>query len=119
MIFDGDCCFCCFWIDRWHRQSGERIEYIKSQNPEVRRRFPEIPQSAYDVSVQYVEPTGVVYSGAEAVLTSRTMFGKKWLLWIYCHIPGARTVFETGYSFIASHRTTFSKLNHLVFGRYP
>jgi predicted DCC family thiol-disulfide oxidoreductase YuxK len=117
MIFDGECGFCRFWINRWHHKSGERIEYIESQNPEVRRRFPEIPQQAYDTSVQYVEPDGTVYDGAEAVLRSRTVSGKKWLLWFYYHLPGARAVFECAYSFIASHRTIFSKLNTLVFGK--
>jgi predicted DCC family thiol-disulfide oxidoreductase YuxK len=116
MIFDGHCGFCRFWIERWRRQSGDRIEYIASQEADVRRRFPEIPQEAYDTSVQYVETNGAVYHGAEGVLHSRTVFGKTWLFWIYQHIPGARILFERGYSFIASHRTAFSKLNKLVFG---
>lgn len=116
MIFDGHCGFCRFWIERWRRQSGDRIEYIASQEPEVRRRFPEIPQEAYDTSVQYVETNGTVYHGAAGVLRSRTVFGRTWLFWIYKHIPGARFIFECGYSFIASHRTAFSKLNKLVFG---
>src|SRR5436190_1115927 len=72
MIFDGHCGFCRFWIDRWRRQSGERIEYIASQEADVRRRFPEIPQEAYDTSVQYVDTDGTVHHGAEGVLRSRT-----------------------------------------------
>lgn len=119
MIFDGDCGFCRFWIERWHRQSGEMIEYAPSQSLDIRRRFPEIPQQAYDTSVQYVAVNGMVYNGAEAVLRSRTAFGKTGLLWIYQHVPGARSVFECGYAFIASHRTSISKLNRLVFGQYP
>jgi lipase maturation factor 1 len=119
MIFDGDCGFCRFWIARWRRHSGDCIEYIASQEPAVRRRFPEIPQSAYDTSVQFVEPDGAVYHGAEAVLRSRVVFGKKLLAWIYYKVPGARAIFEFGYSFIASHRTGISKLNRLVFGKNP
>jgi len=118
MIFDGECGFCRFWIDRWRRKSGERIEYVASQQPEVRKRFPEIPQSAYDTSVQYVETDGIFYHGAEAVLRSRAVFNKTWLLWIYYHAPGARFIFESLYSFVASHRTGISKLNGLVFGKY-
>ncbi|MDB6059805.1 MAG: hypothetical protein JWO95_3649 [Verrucomicrobiales bacterium] len=119
MIFDGDCGFCRCWIERWHRTTGDRVEYIASQEPEVRRRFPEIPQSAYDTSVQYVETDGTVFHGAEAVLRSRTVVGRKWLVWIYYHMPGARFLFECAYSFVASHRITFSKLNRLVFGKTP
>jgi len=119
MIFDGDCGFCRCWIDRWHRNTGDRIEYIASQEPEVRRQFPEIPQSAYETSVQYVETDGAVYHGAEAVLRSRTVTGKTWLVWIYYHMPGARLIFEFAYSFIASHRVAFSRLSSLVFGKSP
>jgi predicted DCC family thiol-disulfide oxidoreductase YuxK len=119
MIFDGDCGFCRFWIERWRRQSGGSIEYTASQEPDVRRRFPEIPQHAFDTSVQYVDIDGTVYHGAEGVLRSRTTFGKRWLYWIYRNVPGARFVFEAGYAFIASHRTGFSKLNKLVFGTAP
>jgi len=119
MIFDGDCGFCKFWIRRWHRKSGERIEYIASQEGDVRRRFPEIPQQAYDTSVQYVETDGTVYHGAEAVLRSRKVYGKRFLIWCYYNVPGARPIFEFSYSFIASHRVAFSKLNKLVFGETP
>ncbi len=119
MIFDGDCGFCRFWIDRWQRNTGDRIEYIASQEAEVRRRFPEIPQSAYETSVQYVETDGAAYHGAEAVLRSRTVTGKQWLHWIYYHAPGARLIFEFSYSFIASHRVAISRLNRLVFGKNP
>jgi predicted DCC family thiol-disulfide oxidoreductase YuxK len=96
--------------------TGDSIEYIASQASEVRKRFPEIPQSAYEHSVQLVEPNGAVYHGAEAVLRSRMVARKKWLLWIYYRIPGARILFEWGYSFIASHRVGFSRINRLVFG---
>jgi predicted DCC family thiol-disulfide oxidoreductase YuxK len=119
MIFDGECGFCRFWINRWRRQSGKRIEYIASQQPDVPKRFPEISQSAYDTSVQYVETTGAVYHGAEAVLRSRAEFGKKLLLWMYYQLPGARPMFEASYSFVASNRVGLSKLNRLVFGKYP
>ena len=119
MIFDGDCGFCRFWIARWHRVTGDRLEYIASQEPEVRRRFPEIPQAAYDTSVQLVESTGLVYHGAEAVLRSRTVAGKKYLLWIYYHLPGARFLFESLYAFIASNRTSISKVNRVIFGKNP
>jgi lipase maturation factor 1 len=115
MIFDGDCGFCRFWINRWHRESGDAIVYVASQEPQVRRRFPEIPQSAYDTSVQLVELDGGVYKGAEAVLRSRAAFGRTWLLWIYYHVPGAAAVFEWGYHFVATHRVGISKVNRLVF----
>lgn len=116
MIFDGNCGFCKFWINRWHRSTGDTIEYIPSQSSEVRKRFPEIPQSAYETSVQFVETNGVVYHGAEAVFRSRAVVGKTWMLSIYYHVPGARPLFEWGYNFIAEHRTGFSRLNRFVFG---
>ena len=65
LIFDGKCGFCRIWIDYWRKLTGDRVEYLASQ--EVGDRFPQIPRQAYDESVQLVRPDGTVASGARAV----------------------------------------------------
>ncbi len=45
LIYDGHCGFCRIWLDYWRQLTGDRIEYLASQ--EVGDRFPQIPREAY------------------------------------------------------------------------
>jgi len=96
LIYDGHCGFCRIWLDYWRRLTGDRIEYIASQ--EVGDRFPQIPREAYSQSVQLVRPDGTVASGARAVFES---LGKER---IYPWISGPS---EVAYRIIARHRNFF------------
>src|SRR5260221_5782478 len=68
MIFDGECRFCLFWIRRWQRATGDRVEYLPFQSPEVAGQFPELTRERFERSVQFMEPSGAVYWGAEAAV---------------------------------------------------
>ena len=115
MIFDGDCHFCSFWIERWKRATGEGVEYVPFQSPRVRAEFPELPRERLEKSVRLIEPIGTVYSGAEAVFRSLAVNPRRRLwLWMYQTIPGFGAVAEWGYRFIANHRTAFWTLTRLA-----
>jgi predicted DCC family thiol-disulfide oxidoreductase YuxK len=114
MLYDSDCRFCCFWIKRWQRATGDRVEYIPYQDHDVTVRFSEIPQSRLEAAVHLVEPDGRVFSGAEAVFRSlATNPAHGWALKIYQTIPGAAWLSEWAYAFVARHRSFFSKLTKL------
>ena len=117
-IYDGECNFCKFWILRWQRFTRGRVEYAASQEPQIARRFPEIPPARFDEAVQFVETDGRVYSGPEAVFRSLT-YGcwGNWPLWIYQQMPGFAPIAEWIYHFIAKRRTGFSVLTRLLWGR--
>src|ERR1700682_4548919 len=68
LIYDGHCGFCRIWLDYWRKLTGDRIEYIASQ--EIGDRFPQIPREAYAQAVQLVRSDGTVASGARAVFES-------------------------------------------------
>src|SRR5260370_38715845 len=70
MIWDGDCHFCRWWIERWREITRDEVDYEISQK--VGDRFPEIPREQFERSVIYVETDGAVFSGAEAVFRSRS-----------------------------------------------
>ncbi|MDB6020558.1 MAG: hypothetical protein JWQ04_415 [Pedosphaera sp.] len=117
MIYDGECDFCKFWIIRWQRATGGRVDYIASQEPRVAKEFPELPPERFEGSVQLIETDGQVYSGAEAVFRSLTYSRFwKWLFWVYQHVPGVKPVTEWAYQLVAKHRETFSFLTRLFFG---
>jgi hypothetical protein len=105
LIYDGHCGFCRIWLDYWRRLTGDRIEYIASQ--EVGDRFPQIPSEAYSKAVLCVRPDGTVASGARAVFES---LGKERL---YPWISGPC---ELAYRIIARHRDWFYQITRFTFG---
>ena len=119
MVYDGDCTFCTLWIHRWQCVTGELIDYLPSQDPQIAERFPEIPREAYESSVQLIETDGSVYSGAEAVF--RSLAHKehyRWLLNFYSDFPLFAKGTEWAYHFVANHRTFFSYVTRLLWGRH-
>jgi len=104
LIFDGDCTFCRRWIARWQQVTGDRVDYLPAQDPQIAQRFPEIPAEAFTQSVQLVEPDGAVYSGAQAVFHARG-HGK-----LYDRVPGLAPVSEWAYRLVANNRRVFSAL---------
>ncbi len=115
MIYDGDCHFCRYWIERWKWFTGERVDYAASQDSEIRTRFPEISAEQFDTSVQLVMPDGQVFSGAEAVFA---VLGSRWGIFkrLYQNVSPLRTCSEKTYRFVAEYRTILSKLNRLLAG---
>src|SRR4051794_31040660 len=83
MIYDGDCNFCKYWIGRWKKLTGDTVDYFPSRDEQIAKRFPEIPREQFDVSVQFIETDGAVYSGAEAVFRSlaKNPRRQRWLRW--------------------------------------
>ena len=79
----------------------------------------QIPREQYQQSVQLVEPDGSVYNGAEAVFRTLAFAPRKrWTLWLYQRVPGVGPVTEWFYRFVARHRTAFSFLTRLFWGKH-
>ena len=115
LVFDGDCNFCRYWIARWQRITGDRIDYLPFQDPAIAERFPEIPRARFDQAVQLIETDGRVYSSAGAVFRSLA-YGRRWPLRAYQRVPGFAPVTEFAYGLVARHRTFFSFLTRLLWG---
>ena len=119
LIYDGDCGFCTLWIHRWQCATGERIDYLPSQDPQVAPRFPEIPRAAFDSSVQLIDTDGSVYSGAEAVFLSLAHNPDyRWVLDVYQVFPLFTEITERTYRLVARHRPFFSRVTKLLWGRH-
>ncbi len=118
VIYDADCDFCRFWIARWRNTTGERVDYISSQ--EVAERFSEIPHEHFQGAVQLVNPDGEVFCGAEAVFRAFAHGGRRrWVLGLYQRLPGFAPITEWFYGFIARHRRFFSALTRWCWGKQP
>ena len=116
LVYDGDCGFCIFWVTRWKRVTGERLEYRPYH--EVVDRFPGVPVEAFRKAVHLIEPDGRVSSGPEAIFRAlATVPGRGGWLRFYENVPGARFVLDTGYRFVAAHRPGFYQLTKLTYGK--
>ena len=114
MLFDGDCGFCKYWIERWRDQTRDRIEYRAYQ--EATADFPQIPRSDFERSIQLVESDGRVTSGAEAVFRALDLGGHR-VWWPRAGV--AMKIARGVYRFVADHRVSFSFLTRVFLGRNP
>ena len=115
IVFDGDCRFCRFWIERWKSVMGERLDYAPYQ--EVAGRFDEIPETEFRRAVALILPSGEVFSGAQAVVRALAEVpGRGGWLVAYRRIPGFAGISELGYRLIANHRNLASRFTGLLWG---
>ncbi len=115
LIYDSDCNFCSHWIARWRHVTGDRVDYLPSQ--EVAHQFPDIAPEKFEASVQLVQRDGTVYEGAEAVFRTLAFNPNHgWPLWMYRRIPAVALVTEFLYRFVARHRTGFGRLTGWLLG---
>ena len=113
LIWDGDCDFCRFWIERWREMTAGKVDYITYQ--EVGERFADIPRNEFTRSLVLIQPDGTAFFAAEAVYRSLGYRrSREWLAWSYDHVPAFAAVSETGYAFIARHRKFASAVTRLL-----
>jgi len=104
LIFDGDCDFCGVLVEYWKSLTGERVRYAPFQ--EVGEQFPQVSREEFASAVKLILPDGEVRSGTYAAFTAlASLPDKRWLLWLYEHLPGAGTLCEAAYGVIARHRS--------------
>jgi predicted DCC family thiol-disulfide oxidoreductase YuxK len=115
VVFDGDCGFCRFWIERWKSISGGRLDYAPYQ--EVATRFPEIAIEVFRRAVQLVLPKGEVFGAAHAVVRALAEIpGKEHWLTLY-RVPGIRPLVELAYRLTAANRGVASRITRILWGR--
>lgn len=88
LTYDGKCAFCRMWVDYFHDQTGDAVEYRASGKP--------ISAVEYDS-----------YRAAEAV------FHLLKIVWLYRLAP---RFFEASYRFIAAHRNAGYRITRLLWG---
>jgi predicted DCC family thiol-disulfide oxidoreductase YuxK len=119
MVYDGDCNFCALWISRWRQMTGDAVDYRPSQDASVTGQFLEIPRERFNTAVQFIQPDGLVFSGAEAVFRALAHSPKRqWPLNIYKRSPAFARLAEWMYRLVAENRKFFSLLTRWFWGRH-
>lgn len=107
LFFDGDCGMCTRSRDallRMNRTGALRTEPL--QSPGAAQRLRVAPSRLLE-SVRWLDPSGAVYSGAEAANAALSAaLGTRVPLAIY-RLPGIRFIEDAVYRWVATHRYRF------------
>lgn len=110
VIYDGDCRFCRQQIDRirgWDRHGV--FEYAPKQTPGLDDRFPVLAQGDFNTGMRLIDPSGVLYVGADAVYEIFRRLPRWWLLaWVY-RVPVLHALFGRMYAWIAARRQSLGR----------
>jgi hypothetical protein len=99
--------------------TGEDVDSIPFQDERVARLFPELPRERLEHAVQFIDTTGVVHQGADAVFRClATNPSKQWPLRLYQEYPLVARSSEACYRFVADRRAAFSWLTRILWGRH-
>jgi predicted DCC family thiol-disulfide oxidoreductase YuxK len=116
LIYDGECGFCSRWIERWRLSTGDRVDYVTSQ--EASPKFPGISGGELAEAVQWVGADGERLSGAPAVfaaLATSSASGRA-LRTLYEDTPAFARAADAAYGFVARNRMLFSRLTRWFWG---
>ena len=118
LVFDGECGFCRFWIDRWRCRTADRLEYLPFQSEDVARRLPNLSRDRCKRAVHLVEPDGSVREGAAAVFRALAACGGSRAGWfLYEHAPAFAPLSERAYRLIADHRPLADRVRKWCWGQ--
>jgi lipase maturation factor 1 len=114
LIFDGECGFCCLWIERWREMCGGAVRFVAYQEAEI----PGLDSAACARAVQWVGADGERAEGAAAVFRAMAAGGglRAVPLWMYNTLPGFAGLTEFAYRVVAAHRGVFSWFTWLFWG---
>jgi len=117
LIYDGDCRFCKFWIQRWKNLTGDLVTYAEYQ--QVADQYPDVPLKSFMDAVQLIDTNGNRYSGAEAVYRVLAHNpNKRYLLKMYESLPGFDTFSNFIYFIVARFRWLFYWITKLFWGTH-
>jgi len=109
VIYDGHCGFCKQRVAEWKKLPGIDVQFAPSDDALVQTRFPELLTADLQASVHYIDRSGRIFAGAEAVflvLKQKSLFYI--FLWFYRKSSLFARLSEAGYRWIARRRHSFS-----------
>ena len=118
MVYDGDCGFCKYWLVKWKKISGEKIDYEPFQS--AAQKFRDIPLEEFKNAVQLVLTNGEIYSGAQAAYFTYTINKQlPFLFKAYQQFSFFRWLSNSIYRLVASNRDKAFVLTKIIFGPDP
>lgn len=118
MIWDGQCGFCQFWITRWSKFTGSKIDYATYQGASA--DFPDINKRHFMMASRLIETDGTIYSGPRSAYRTFT-YGSKWGFldkW-YLNKKWFTKLSDRLYVLVTKNRGFLFKVTKWMFGANP
>ncbi len=109
MIYDGDCGFCRRSVDLLQGLTSQQVTFRASQ--ELHGDFSEIPTADFEDAVQFIDLSGRVSSGAEAIMESLRYSWMRTLPLRLYRFPPFGAISEALYRSVARNRGQLSRLS--------
>lgn len=115
LVYDGDCGFCRYWVDRWKCRAGAAAHVVPFQA--LAENATVVPHDRFANAVHLIVSKDEIYSGPEAVFRYGALGGRfsPWLT-LYQKIPLFAWTCALVYGFLAAHRPLVTRLNRLAWG---
>jgi predicted DCC family thiol-disulfide oxidoreductase YuxK len=105
LLYDGDCGFCLTWVGRLTRwDMRHAIDYVPSRDRGKVSGLPAISDERLDRAMHLVLPNGEVHAGAQALPHILPLLPGGRLLAPLLKLPGAQSLADQLYAWIASRR---------------
>lgn len=115
LVYDGDCGFCRYWVDKLKFYTGNRIKYVSYQS--FKNDFHGVTQEDFARSIKLFVHIGSrmrVYSAAEAAFKALSYSRDlRFLHHLYKILPGFATVSELLYKLVSKNRKSFSEISKM------
>lgn len=113
-IFDDECAFCCFWVDRWKRHVGEAVAF--ESITEHLASHPPISEAVLRRASHLRLPDGTYLSGAKGVAYLLS-YGSGMFPWkvVYERIPLVAWLAERLYALVSSCRVCAWEFTKWIF----
>ncbi len=119
LVWDGHCGFCAYWVARWQKITGEKVEYKTFQ--ETAEIFADIPLKEFKKASRLIDTQGFVYSGPRSAFRTLKIGGSGWKFlddW-YATRPWFEKLCDNTYNWIAKNRPFMFRLTKAMFGANP
>lgn len=120
LIWDGQCGFCAYWLERWRSLLGQRLDYRAFQdlNPE---EFQDIERNVFQEALQLIETDGQLYGGAHAAYRSLAYISRfwRWVENLYQRRSWFRRLSDGAYRWISKNRGHLLRPTHWMWGQNP
>jgi predicted DCC family thiol-disulfide oxidoreductase YuxK len=114
-IYDGHCSFCRMWLAYIQALAGDRVAWIASQ--QIGEQYSEIPRDELKESAFFIDASGRVSRGAEAIFGVLALSPRhRWLLRIYRAFAPFARIADVLYRYTAHHRDLAYAITRGLFG---
>ena len=109
VIYDGKCKICTMGIRRllWWDCQG-KLSYLSLHDPEVARRWPDLPFDRMMTEIVIVDRVGIRHWGPEAIRFLSRRLRRLWWAAPVLHFPGSMILWRPLYRWVARNRYRFS-----------